>query len=87
MATDRRVRTKWMMRRRYKRLADIGTGAGLIAGLAIVALIWPHATGAWLERPFLLTASLAVLLATLAPRLLIKAWWRIVLRRNFEEWG
>lgn len=87
MATDRRVRTKWIMRRRYKRLSDIATAAGLVAGLAIVALIWPQAAGAWLDRKFLLTSSLVVLLTTLGPRLLVKAAWYVVLWRNYEEWS
>ena len=87
MATDRRVRTKWIMRRRYRRLSDIATAVGLFAGLTTVALIWPPATGAWLDRKFLLMSSLVVLLTTLGPRLLVKAAWYVVLWRNHEEWS
>lgn len=87
MATDRRVRTKWIMRRRYRRLSDIATGVGLFVGLTIVALIWPHASGAWLDRKFLLMSSFVVLLTTIGPRLLVKAAWYVVLWRNYEEWS
>jgi len=87
MATERRVRTKWIMRERYRRIANIATLVGLVAGVAILALIWPHETGAWLERKFLLIASFIVLLAALGPRLLVKTLWRMIHWRNFEEWS
>jgi hypothetical protein len=87
MATERRVRTKWIMRERYRRIANIVALVGLAAGVAILALIWPHEAGAWLERKFLLTASLIVLLTAMGPPLLVKALWRMVHWRNFEEWS
>ena len=42
MATDRRVRTKWIMRRRYRRLSDIATAVGLFVGLTIVGFLSFH---------------------------------------------
>lgn len=87
MATDRRIRTKWVMRQRYQRAANIATAVGLVAGVAIVAFIWPHEVGAWRDRRFLLTATLILLLATLGPCLLVKYLWRTIRWRKFEEWS
>lgn len=84
---DRRVRTFWVMRQRYRRAALLATIAGAATGGAVIFAIWPAAPGAWLQRDFLATAAAVLLLGALVPRLLVKTWWRMLRRRNYEEWG
>lgn len=87
MATERRVRTKWVLRQRYARAADVATMVGAVVGIAVVAAIWPSDPGAWMGRRFVIGAFLIVLALTLGPRLLIKAAWRMMHWRHYEEWG
>jgi pilus assembly protein TadC len=75
------------MRQRYRRAADLATLVGAIAGLGVVAARWPALPGAFLQREFLMFAIASILLGALVPRLLVKLWWRMLRRRNHEEWG
>ena len=84
---ERRVRTFWVMRRRYRRAALLVTVLGAATGLVVVFAIWPSAPGAWQQRGFLAAASALVVLGALLPRLLVTSWWRMLRRRNYEEWG
>lgn len=84
---EKRVRTFWVVRQRFRAAANIATVVGGVIGVAIVAAAWPPGSEAWLQRTFLLPALLTVLLGALVPRLLVNAAWRLVHRHNREEWG
>lgn len=84
---EKRVRTFWVVRQRFCAAANIATVVGAVVGVAVVAAVWPQGPEAWLQRTFLLPALLTVLLGAMVPRLLVNAAWRLVQRRNREEWG
>lgn len=84
---SRQVRTFWVMRQRYRRSANMVTVLGALAGLATLAAIWPTVPVVWLQRDFVAGAIALVVLAALVPRLLVKMYWRMLRRRNYEHWG
>ncbi len=84
---SRQVRTFWVMRQRYRRSANMVTVLGALAGLSVVAVIWPTLPGAWQQRDFVVGSIALVALAALVPRLLVKMFWRMLRRRNYEHWG
>jgi threonine/homoserine/homoserine lactone efflux protein len=84
---ERRPRTFWVMRERYRRAAGVVTVAGIVAGLAIVAYLAPRGGGLLLQRAFIVQAALIVAASALLPWLLVRLMWRIERRRRREEWN
>jgi len=83
--THRRLRTRWLLRERYRRAADVATVAGGLAGATVVALTaWDHPGGAApIAAPGLLTLVLVwVGGGMLVPRLLVRLVWRLHRRRR-----
>ncbi|MEK0084551.1 hypothetical protein [Benzoatithermus flavus] len=86
---ERRVRTIWRVRQRYRRTAELLSLAGAVAG----ALVAVSSTGAvldgaaWLDRHVLVTAALAAAATGLAIRLLVRGVWRVHRRLRAEQWA
>jgi hypothetical protein len=51
-AMERRLRTFYLKRRRYRVVANVVTGAGAAAGFIVTVAIWPTGPEAWLDRRF-----------------------------------
>ena len=81
------MRTLWLVRQRFRRVAGLATFAGAIAGCGVVAALWPAAPGAWSQRGFLTVAAAMIVLGALVPRLLVKTCWPMIRRGKHEEWG
>ena len=83
---ERRLRTSYLMRKRYQRAAGIVTMVGDLAGLAAVAYLAPRGAAHLLQRAFIVQAALIVAASALLPRLLVRLLWRIECWRHREEW-
>jgi hypothetical protein len=83
---ERRLRTSYVMRKRYQRAAGIVTMMGALAGLAAVAYLTPRGAAHLMQRAFIVQAALIVVASALLPRLLVQLLWRIERRRHREEW-
>ena len=50
---DRRVRTAWLVRRRFRVAANLAMGSGLLLALSLIAAARPSTPSGWLEPGFL----------------------------------
>lgn len=74
---NRRVRTYWLVRSRYRLAGNLATAAGASLGLALVA-VSRHAAPAAALDPRTVAYALAVVAgAALLPRLLVRGLWRL----------
>ena len=85
---EKRRRTFWLVRDRYRRL---GFTAGLIGAMVAIALVAAFAvrTGpaAAVQSPTFIIQSLLIVAAGLGlPRLVVHGLWRQQRRRNWQEW-
>jgi uncharacterized membrane protein YjgN (DUF898 family) len=85
---EKRLRTYFVVRRRYKRVRWVAAGAGvLVAALVIaVALTRLEATNLALDRGFYLGAAVLLLAAATVPWLIVKGLWQRARRRHFWDW-
>ncbi len=84
---DRRVRPAWLVRQRFRLFANLATGAGLVCAVAVIAAARPATPAGWLQFGFATGAAGVLLVGAMAPRLAVRAVWRVVRWRNHEEWG
>lgn len=84
---DRRVRTFWVVRQRYKRAAWIASGIGTVVGLLLAVLVirLDLADGKLSSGGI---AACIILLAAfiIVPRLVVSMMWRSARRRHYWEW-
>ena len=50
---DRRVRTAWLVRQRFRVAANLAMGLGLLLALSLIAAARPSTPSGWLEPGFL----------------------------------
>jgi hypothetical protein len=84
---ERRVRTAWLVRQRFRRAANLATLAGILLALLLVAAARPATPEGWVQFGFVTGALGVLLVGAVAPRLAVQAVWRVVRWRNHEEWG
>jgi hypothetical protein len=84
---ERRIRTAWLMRRRFHLAANLATVVGALLGLIVVGIAMRAADTTWQSPHFLAGAAGTVLLGAALPRVAVLAAWRVVRSRNQEDWG
>jgi len=84
---ERRIRTSWLVRRRFRQAANAASIIGLaLATVPIIVAV--NQTGvAWQDPGFLTGAMGIAVIGAVAPRLAVHAVWRLIRWRNHEEWG
>lgn len=83
MSEERRVRTVWLMRQRYHRMARIAGATGGTVAFAVVGALWFAATSA-AQLPgarFYLLSAVVVAAAVWLPYRAVLAWWHHVRHR------
>lgn len=85
---EKRVRTVWRSRQRYKFRQRAAVSIGLVLALGIVGAMFARLgdPAAALQIGFLCRAALVVTVLTAGPWLAVRAWWRQVLRHNRYDW-
>jgi hypothetical protein len=85
---DKRLRTYFVVRQRYKRARRVAAGGGiLVAALAIaMTLTRPEGTGSALDTRFYLDAAVLLLAAAVVPWLIVEGLWQWTRRRHFWDW-
>lgn len=85
MSDDRRIRTLWLARQRYRRRARIAGFLGAALAGALVGVLWVAAVGS--AHPptarFYLFATVFVAAAAYLPHRAVVAWWHRV-RSRYE---
>ena len=85
---DKRLRTYFVVRQRYKRVRWMAAGVGvLVAALAIaIAVTRLEVTGFNLDTGFYLGAAVLLLAAAALPWLIVEGLWQWARRRHFWDW-
>ena len=85
---NKRLRTYFVVRQRYKRARWVAAGGGiLVAVLAIaMALTRLEATDLALDRGFYLDAAVLLLAAAAVSWLIVEGLWQWARRRHFWDW-
>ena len=86
--SERRLRTIYIVRRRYRRAGWVAAFCGALAALAFVAVAY-RSTPASEQGPFsdfLFPAGLIVAATTCVPWAILRLAWHRALRRHFWEW-
>ncbi len=85
---ESRLRTSWIVRRRYQRIGRISSIIGAAIGLLIVAALVRDASmdGSGHMVPRIVVSICIILVCSLGPQLVVRALWRRTRRRNFWEW-
>jgi high-affinity Fe2+/Pb2+ permease len=86
---ERRVRTFWTMRERYRTAGRIAAACGAAAGLAVALILgWRiHALGQALDRHFVALAAMLLLAGGLLPYGVVRLLWRRYRNRHLEDIG
>ena len=84
---DRRVRTAWLVRQRFRFAANLASAVGLLLALILIVVARPPALAGWFQLGFVSGALGVLLVGAVAPWLAIQAVWRLIRWRNHEEWG
>lgn len=84
---ERRIRTAWLMRRRFHVAANIATVVGTLLALITIGIAMRAVDANWQSPRFVTGAVGTVLLGAAIPRVAILAAWRVVRSRNQEDWG
>ena len=84
---ERRVRTSYVMRRRYRRAAWIAALIGaLLALVPVIELAWSNDPSALYAPGFLGGSAALVLIGAAVPWLIVTALWRRTRNRHASEW-
>jgi len=85
---ERRVRTWWTVRERYRRVGwAVSALCGVAALLAVVAALRDGGVAALGSPRFILISILLVAAAVLGPRWIVNALWRRQKARNQLDWS
>jgi pilus assembly protein TadC len=85
---ERRVRTWWVVRERYRRAGWAASVlGGLLALLPILAAVRADGLGALLDPRFLLISLAVVTAGVVVPAWIVSALWRWQKRRNGVNWS
>jgi hypothetical protein len=84
---DRRIRTAWLVRQRFRFAANVASSVGLMLALVLIVAARPATLGGWLQLGFASGAMGVLLVGAVAPRLAVQAVWRLIRWRNQEDWG
>ncbi len=85
---ERRVRTWWVMRERYRRAAWAASVlGGLLALVPVLATLRADGLDALLEPRFLAISVAMVVAGALVPGWAVNAVWRWRKKRNAVEWS
>ena len=84
---DRRVRTAWLVRQRFRFAANVASGVGVMLAMVLIVAARPATLGGWLQRGFVSGAMGVLLVGAVAPRFAVQAVWRLIRWRNQEDWG
>jgi hypothetical protein len=84
---ERRIRTSWLVRRRFRQAANAASIIGVVLAMIPIIVAVNRTTVAWRDPGFLTGAMGIVVIGAVAPRLAIHAVWRLIRWRNHEEWG
>lgn len=84
---DRRIRTAWLVRRRFHLAANVATAVGALLALIAIGIAMRAADATWHNPRFLTGAAGTVLFGAAVPRVAVLAAWRVVRARNQEGWG
>jgi hypothetical protein len=84
---DRRIRTAWLVRQRFRFAANLASGLGLFLALGLIVAARPPSLEGWLQLGFVSGAIGVLLVGAVAPRLAVQVVWRLIRWRNQEEWG
>jgi hypothetical protein len=86
---ERRLRTGWILRERWRRATWTATALGAAAGLVVCFLVARSylATGHAPGAGFLAVLGAILALATLLPRQIVAALGRRARRRHRLDWG
>lgn len=85
---ERRVRTYFVVRQRFRRIAMIASIAGLLVALIpiLVSLLDLGTAAALQSRSFVVYSILLLLVGGVVPRWVVFTCWNQVKRRRREEW-
>ena len=85
---DKRLRTYFVVRQRYRRARWMAAGGGVfVAALAIaIAVTRLEVTGFNLDTGFYLGAAVLLLAAAALPWLIVEGLWQWARRRHFWDW-
>lgn len=85
---DRRVRTFWVLRDRFRRLSFIGGTVGFLAVAAFLGSILVDALrhGVSVAPTTYLWSALLLGLGFLVPYQAVRTYWNVRYRRNHERW-
>lgn len=84
---ERRVRTYWVVRERYRVAANAATVLGALAGVAAVAWLSLREPTPPLDAEWAVATAVLVALAALVPRLVVRGLWRLRRERLRERLG
>ncbi|GBD42507.1 hypothetical protein HRbin39_01901 [bacterium HR39] len=86
--SERKLRTAWRVRQRYRRLWRAAAAAGFVLSTLWVAWDWTETFAAHALGPRRMVTGVALIaLATWLPYALVRARWQQVKIRHYAEWG
>ena len=84
---ERRIRTSWLVRRRFRQAANAASIMGVALAMVLIMVAVNQSAVAWRDPGFLAGALGIAIIGAIAPRLAIHAVWRLIRWRNHQEWG
>jgi hypothetical protein len=85
---DKRPRTYFVVRQRYKRARWVAAAGGVFVAALVIAIAVTRlqATGPALDRGFYFGAAVLLLAAAAVPWLIVERLWQWARRRHFWDW-
>ena len=84
---DRRIRTSWLVRRRFRQAANAASIIGVALAMVLIMVAMNQSGVAWRNPGFLTGAMGILVVGAIAPRLAVHTVWRLIRWRNHEDWG
>jgi uncharacterized membrane protein YjgN (DUF898 family) len=82
----KRLRTYFVVRRRYKRARWVAAGGGVLIAALAIALTRLEAISSTLDTGFYLGTAVLLLAAVAVPWLIVEGLWQWARRRHFWDW-
>ena len=73
---ERRVRSYWIIRKRYRLIANLATLAGAVVGIVLIAFLLDLDPTALRDPSSLLRVMILVAILAMLPRLVVMLVWR-----------